>query len=186
MAGRPLNPTAASLLGFLHHRPMSGWDLLTTARAVIGNFWTLTQSQVYRELAQLARDGLVEAGAPGARERRPYTLTEAGRAAFADWLRKPPGTEQIRYPLLLTVSFGRHLPADQLAEFIAAHRADHAARLAAYRAQRSAADQAAGQEGGGADPYAAATLDFGIRYEIAVLEWIDHLPPPLAGTGDRG
>jgi len=32
---RPLNPTAASLLGFLHHGPMTGWDLVAAAQTVI-------------------------------------------------------------------------------------------------------------------------------------------------------
>lgn len=46
---RPLNSTAASLLGFLHEGPMSGWDLVNLAQERIGDFWTITQSQVYRE-----------------------------------------------------------------------------------------------------------------------------------------
>ena len=32
MADRRLNATAASLLGFLHERPMSGYELAATAR----------------------------------------------------------------------------------------------------------------------------------------------------------
>lgn len=172
MAARALNATAGALLGFLHAGPMSGWDLVTTARTVVGDFWTVTQSQVYRELAAMSRDGLVSAGRAGVRERRPYKITAAGRSAFARWLRQPPGTEQIRYPLLLTMTFGPHLPAGMLAEFIAEHRAEHAERLAAYKQQRAAM-------GDDADPYAAATLDFGIRYETAVLQWCDHLPPVL-------
>jgi DNA-binding PadR family transcriptional regulator len=170
---RPLNATAASLLGFLHAGPMTGWDLVATAEALIGDFWSLTRSQVYRELAAMAETGLVAAGEKGSRERRPYRLTDAGRAAFLDWLRREPGPEQIRYPLLLTIAFGRHLPPGQLATFVAAHRVVHAARLAGYRELREAL--------GDDDPYAVATLDFGIRYEQAVLDWFDHLPPEIGG-----
>lgn len=86
MSGRPLNATAASLLGFLHEGSMTGWDMVATAQQRIGSFWTLTQSQVYRELATMARSGLVEAGPPGPRERKPYSITAAGRAAFAEWI----------------------------------------------------------------------------------------------------
>lgn len=32
------------------------------------------------------------------------------------------------------------------------------------------------------DAYATATLDFAIRYEAAVLDWFDHLPPALTGA----
>lgn len=172
MPARAVNSTAAALLGFLHAGPMSGWDLVATARGVIGDFWTVTQSQVYRELAAMSRNGLVAAGPPGARERRPYQITAAGRDAFDGWLRTQPGSEQIRYPLLLTMNFGARLPDGQLAEFVAAHRVEHAERLARYRERRAAM-------GPDADPYAASTLDFGIRYESAVLEWCDHLPPAV-------
>jgi DNA-binding PadR family transcriptional regulator len=161
---RPLNPTAASLLGFLHEGPMSGWDLVATAQQRIGDFWTLTRSQVYRELAAMADAGLVKAGKTGARERTPYKITAAGRKAFTRWLHSEPGLEQIRFPLLLTMAFAQHLPPERLREYLAAHRAAHAERLAGYEAQQ--------QPG---DPFQRATLDFGIRYERAVLEWFDAL-----------
>ena len=169
-----MNATAAALLGFLHERPMSGWDLLATAEALIGDFWTVTRSQVYRELTTMESAGLVVAGPPGPRERRPFEITDAGRAAFAEWLRRAPGSEQIRYPLLLTIAFGRHLPPDQLSSFVAEHRDVHEQRLDRYRSLRA-------DLGDDLGPYALATLDFGMRYETAVLEWFDHLPPEIAG-----
>ena len=169
-----MNATAASLLGFLHERPMSGWDLVNTAHVLIGDFWTVTRSQVYRELAAMEASGLVTAGPAGPRERRPFELTDAGRDAFRDWLQQPPGPEQIRYPLLLTIAFGRHLPPERLAEYVAEHRDIHVQRLAGYRSLKADA-------GDNLDAYATATLDFGIRYEAAVLDWFDSLPPAVAG-----
>jgi len=169
---RPLNSTAAALLGLLHDGPMTGWDLLATAQLVIGDFWALNQSQVYRELSAMAGAGLVEAGDPGPRDRRPYTITDAGRAAFAAWVRRGPGAETVRFPLLLTIAFGRHLPPGRLAEIVAEHRARHRERLDGY------VELAAGL---GPDPYARATLDFGIAYERAVLDWFDGLPPEIRG-----
>ncbi len=169
-----MNATAGSLLGFLHERPMSGWDLFTTAQALIGDFWTVTRSQVYRELAAMEGAGLVVAGPAGPRDRRPYEITDAGRAAFREWLHRPPGSEQIRYPLLLTIAFGRHLSPGRLAGFVSEHRKIHEQRLAGYRMLRADADD-------NLDAYAGATLDFGIRYEAAVLDWFDHLPPEIGG-----
>ncbi|MFE9688756.1 helix-turn-helix transcriptional regulator [Micromonospora sp. NPDC005806] len=175
MPDRPLNATAASLLGFLHDGPMTGWDLVTVAQQRIGAFWSLTQSQVYRELTAMAAAGLVRAGERGRRDRQPYEITEAGRAAFAEWARKPPADETIRFPLLLTVLFGRHLPPDRLAGFLAAHRAAHAARLAGYQAAAAGLPE----EADAVDPYSVATLRFGLAYEQAVLDWFDALPDPL-------
>jgi DNA-binding PadR family transcriptional regulator len=165
-----LNPTAASLLGFLHAGEASGYELLDIAHAFIGDFWTLTRSQVYRELAALAEHDLVEAGTTGARSRRPYRLTEAGRTAFAAWLAEPPDVEQIRYPLLLTLAFGAQLDAERLLGYVAAHRLDHERRLAEYLSTALANDL---------DPYQRATLNFGIHYERAVLAWMDELPDLL-------
>lgn len=170
------NSTAASLLGFLHEGPMTGWDLAATAQRAIGNFWSLTPSQVYRELAAMADAGLIRAGERGPRDRQPYTLTRAGRAAFRRWIDQEPGPENIRFPLLLTIEFGRHLPPDRLAEFVQHHRAAHARKLAEYEQLHQAA-----LESGHHDPYAMATLEFGIAHERAALEWFEQLPAEIRG-----
>lgn len=176
MAGRELNATAASLLGLLHDGPLTGWDLVATAQQKIGNFWTLTQSQVYRELARMTETGLVTVGAPGPRDRKPYTITDAGRAAFAAWLDSDPAPEQVRAPLLLTILFAEYLPPGRLTEILTAQRAARADRLAEYRrfeqelrtAPRAATTAAR-----------LATLRFGIRHEQAALDWFDELPDLL-------
>jgi DNA-binding PadR family transcriptional regulator len=175
MAGRPLNATAASLLGLLHDGPMTGWDLVAAAEERIGAFWSLTQSQVYRELAAMAAAGLVEAGERGRRDRRPYAITDTGREAFAQWSARDPGRETIRIPLLLMVLFGRYVPPERLAGFLDAHRATHAERLATYERRRAALPEDAAET----EPYAVAMLDFGMAYERAVLGWFDDLPRPI-------
>ena len=130
---RPLNATAASLLGFLHLGPMTGWELVRTAEQSIGDFWTLTQSQVYRELAQMAERGLVTAGERGpARTPAIRANRSWAGASFSEWALLAPGEETIRFPLLLALSFGDHIPADRMAAFVRHHRAIHEARLTQY------------------------------------------------------
>jgi DNA-binding PadR family transcriptional regulator len=179
MPSRPLNATSASLLGFLHEGAMTGWDLVAVAQQRIGNFWTLTQSQVYRELAAMARAGLVEIGQPGPRDRKPYLITEAGRTAFREWIDRDPGVEQIRFPLLLTIMFAGHLPPGRLTEMVATQRAVHAQRLADYRRMREEIDEVIDEVIDGADRFRLATLEFGLRYESTVLDWFDQLPEML-------
>jgi DNA-binding PadR family transcriptional regulator len=171
-----LNPTAAAILGFLEAGELSGYDLAKAATEIIGDFWHVTRSQVYRELAQLAGSGLVERGDTAARARQPYRLTESGRAAFIDWIAQPPPQEQVRYPLLLTIAFGSWLGPERLLEMASAHRPDHERRLATYRAYMR--DE-------GLDQYQRATVVFGIAYEEAVLRWLDQLPAVLAGAPVR-
>lgn len=163
-----LNPTAASLLGFLEEGPQTGYALVKVAEELIGDFWSLTRSQVYRELARLCGLGLIEVTGSGPRSARPYQLTPAGHEAFLAWISTPPPAEHIRFPLLLTLSFGRWLDAVKLKGFIADHRRAHALRLASYQ-DHTEVD----------DPYLAAVISFGINYERAVLTWIDSLPAAL-------
>ena len=154
---------------------MTGWDLIAAAQERVGEFWTLTQSQVYRELTAMAARGLVAAGPPGPRDRKPYEVTPAGRAAFAEWLDGGPGEDQVRIPLLLTIAFAGHLPPGRLAEIIDDRRAVHALRLERYLAGREWLRSAHGTEAA-----RLATLEFGIRHEQAVLDWFDVLPGILA------
>lgn len=155
---------------------MSGWDLVTLAQDRIGDFWTITQSQVYRELAAMAADGLVVKGETGARERTPYHITDAGREEFAAWIACDPGAETIRVPLLLTLSFGDHLDRAQLDPFIEAGRSAHRQRLERYLDEDREA----------LPPHRRATLEFGIAYERAVLDWFDRLPGILDSRPSPG
>nr|WP_036494537.1 PadR family transcriptional regulator [Nocardia sp. BMG111209] len=180
-AQRGLNSTAASLLGFLHEGPMSGWDLVNLAQNRIGDFWTITQSQVYRELATMDRSGLVTKGETGARERTPYHITDTGREAFAQWIARDPGAETIRVPLLLTLSFGRFVDPERLRRIVAANRVVHEQRLSGYLTELSQLSGMSVQM----SRFDRATVEFGIRYERAVLDWFDRLPALLAGeSGD--
>lgn len=166
-----LNSTAASLLGFLHSGEQSGWDLVRIAQATIGDFWTLTPSQVYRELARMSQYGLVSKGAAGPRSRIPYTLTGTGSSAFRAWVAQEPDDETIRFPLLLTLTFSEHLPRRTVHEMIARHRARHANTLDRYRHQYDEGSAHTDPD----DPYALAALEFGLAYEKAVIAWCDAL-----------
>lgn len=164
----PVNATGAALLGLLRDGPQSGYALAHAAADALGDFWTVTRSQVYRELAAMAADGLVQAEQAGARDRRPYRLTDAGRAAFATWLHDDPGPDTVRIPLLLRLAFIDALDPARLVGLAATQREAHARQLAHYREVEAAALAA------GAPTGSLVTLRFGIRYETAVLAWFDE------------
>jgi DNA-binding PadR family transcriptional regulator len=167
-----VNATAASLLGLLDLSggELTGGDLVRVAQERIGEFWNLTRSQVYRELAVLEAEGHVRRGAAGPRESQPYRITAAGRRVYRSWLVEELPDETVRVPLLLVVAFGGTLPAKRVEEILDRSEADHQARLATYRKldEELAAD--------GANPFDRATLSFGIHYEEAVLRWFAALP----------
>lgn len=174
MTGPALNATAASLLGFLHDGPRSGYELASTAEGMIGPFWSLTRSQVYRELAALADAGFVEAGPVGRRESRPYALTDEGRTAFAAWAARGPGEATIRLPLLLFVALGRHIGREALLPMLREQRRHQAELLRGYADLRPRAADA------GADVFALATLDFGVANARATVRWLDRLITDLS------
>jgi DNA-binding PadR family transcriptional regulator len=158
-----LNATQGSLLGFLFDGPKTGWDLLHEIEGGLSRFWNVTPSHVYRELRTLQDRRFVSAGRTGVRDRRPFTITAAGKKAFKKWIAQEPGPEQIRNPLLITLWFGRHLDEDTLAKFLDSNRKVHAERLRHY----------SGITVG--DEHTGAVLAFGIAYEKAVIAWIDEL-----------
>lgn len=158
-----LNATQGSLLGFLMDAPKTGWDLVREIEEGLGRFWNVTTSHVYRELRRLEESGLVTAGPPGARDRRPFSVTAAGRHAFQRWIDAPPGPEQIRLPLLVTLWFARHLDPDRLAGHLEAAAKEHGARLSHYRGVEETLDE---------EDDRTVVVRFGIAYEEAVLEWL--------------
>src|SRR4051794_31839857 len=163
-----LNPTAASLLGYLDIGPMTGWDLDEWVRISIGNFWNVTRSQIYRELRTLTEWGYVKAGDSGTRDKVPYAITAAGRKAFKKWIAQAPPPEVIRSRLLLTVFFGHHLETERLREIIEAEQRRHGDGLERYLTMERDLT-------GTTDRFPLATLRFGIRYERAMLEWLEEV-----------
>ncbi len=163
-----LNSTACTLLGFLHDRPMTGWDLAETVQLTIGNFWNMSRSQVYRELKTLEAGGYVVGGDRGARDKRHYTITEDGRVAFKDWISKEPGQEIARFPMLITVWFGDHLDQDDLGFSLGIHYQRHKKKL---EFMQNVMDETDDQS-----TPAARALRFGYFYEKAVVDWFETLP----------
>jgi DNA-binding PadR family transcriptional regulator len=163
-----LNPTAASLLGLLHRGPMTGWDLARQAETMIGDFWNVTSSQIYRELRTLEQAGLVAAGPAGSREKKPFTITDKGKAAFSVWIRREPGPDIIRSPLLLMAFFASHLDETRRQRFLAIQRLRHEQNLDVYRKVYDALE-------GGDEPDFANVVQFAIFHEEAFQRWFEWL-----------
>jgi DNA-binding PadR family transcriptional regulator len=169
-----LNSTAGALLGLLRDGELSGYDLVAAAEEIVGGFWTITRSQVYRELAALADRGLLERGPPGPRDRQPFRLTPAGRAAFRAWVNTSPEPENLRIPLLLRITFADEISPERLQAMLAGHEAAHRERLEHYRfLDRKLAEA-------GCPAEQRVTLAFGISYETAILDWFGGLPASLS------
>jgi len=104
-----------AILGFLTLEPMSGYTLQKRFKGSMASYWSVTQSQIYRELAALEKAGLVSyrtVPSEGKPAQKQYSPTPAGRKALRGWLAEPVEPQAIRHPLLLKLSFlGRQPPA---------------------------------------------------------------------------
>ena len=165
-----INSTAAALLGLLHDGPMTGGELVAAAKERMEPYWSVTRSQVYRELPGLAATGLVRPGKLGPRAAQPYAVTAAGKRAFRAWLAQTPGADHARNPLVLRLGFGAHHQPGAVEGLVADAKVRHQELLAAGRSKVNRLKK----EGG--DPFLLATAEFGVAYERALLRWLDSVP----------
>jgi DNA-binding PadR family transcriptional regulator len=149
---------------------MTGGELVSAAKERFGAFWSVTRSQVYRELPGLASAGYVRPGKLGPRAAQPYAITAAGKRAFRSWLAEPAGSDHARNPLILRLGFGAHHASGQLDQLVEEARVQHQAALANHRTRAAELRKA------NADPYLVATADFGVAYERALLRWLESVP----------
>ncbi|MGI5502673.1 PadR family transcriptional regulator [Lentzea sp. CA-135723] len=161
-----LNATAAALLGLLHDGPKTGGQLVAEAGDRFGAFFSVTRSQVYRELPALADQGLLRLGKQGPRSSQQYLLTAAGKKAFKNWLLSEPGPDHLRSPLILRLVHAGSLTAKQRESLITTARSTYG------QEQESAKSAAKTAE----DPYAKAVAEFGLAHAKAVLKLLDAIP----------
>ncbi|GGK15549.1 PadR family transcriptional regulator [Pilimelia terevasa] len=165
MADSVINPTAAALLGLLHSGPMTGGQLMAEAERRLGPYWSMTRSQVYRELPVLADLGYVRLGKPGPRSSQPYAITASGKRAFSKWLGEQPGRDALRNPTALRVAFAAQHSASQLKQLKEGAQEYHTDAVSRVRDQAKEARK-------GGDEHGAAALEFAVAYHKAALSWL--------------
>ena len=166
------------MLGALTVAPMSGYDLRSFFDESVGFFWNESYGQIYPILKRLSAEGLVapasrrDAGEGVHPRRTVYRITPRGRAALAEWLGEPVEHEVGRIEILLKLFFATEGEPAAARGHVAAFRAYHAARLAAFdavevRIRREHADRAE-------LPYWLLTLSYGQHVSRALLSWCDE------------
>jgi DNA-binding PadR family transcriptional regulator len=131
-------PTAVTpvVLGLLASRPRSGYDIKAIVDRSTRFFWAASYGQIYPELRRLESEGLIEGeDVPnGARERRVYKLTEAGRQELHDWLVSTTFTVELRDESLLRLFFADNLPREQAMRLLEDRMTAHGQILEMLRA----------------------------------------------------
>jgi DNA-binding PadR family transcriptional regulator len=166
----------AAILGFLRLEPTSGYMLRKRFEGSVGSFWSVTQSQIYRELHALEKHGSVvserEPG-EGKPDRLVYALSAKGRAELDEWLAEPVEPVQLRHPLLLKLVFSADVKPAVLDEVLARYeasilvtRGEYTARLAMkeiFALARSKREAALWR----------LSIEHGLAWCEAELAWVD-------------
>ena len=125
-----------TVLGFLSIQPLSGYDLKRYFDASVRHFWSADQAAIYRALAALDAEQLVEherVAQDTRPDRKVYHLTAAGRTELDRWLATPTASPPRREPLLVKLFFAGRLSPDALRAVLTAELAAVEGELAGYR-----------------------------------------------------
>ncbi|MER6126807.1 PadR family transcriptional regulator [Streptomyces sp. NPDC001795] len=156
-----------ALLGLLAEKPASGYDLLKRFETGLAIVWPAQKSQVYGELAKLSENGLIEVTGTGARQRREYGITDAGRAELRRWLTEPDLDLAFRSAALLRVFFLWTLTRDEGTAYLDKFARQNRDRLAALEAIRDNAEWIG-------DPVQVCgwlILEYGLRGSETAEQW---------------
>jgi DNA-binding PadR family transcriptional regulator len=102
------------ILGLLSLEPQSGYEIKQVVDRSTRYFWAASYGQIYPELRRLESAGLIEGEdtPTGARPRRLYRLTDAGRTELESWLMGRDVTVELRDESLLRLFFADALPQE--------------------------------------------------------------------------
>ncbi|HEX7034712.1 MAG TPA: PadR family transcriptional regulator [Pseudomonadales bacterium] len=183
----------AAILGFLHLEPTTGYTLRQRFEGSVASFWSVTQSQIYRELHALEREGLVvvrsEPG-DGRPNRKVYRLSKAGQAALQAWLREPLEPLQLRHPLLLKLVFAADVEPERLDALLAEYRQSLAASRDEYLARLASREIFSLARSAREATLWRLAIEHGIAWCENETAWIDRarrelLPPRRAKRSRR-
>jgi len=124
-----------AILGFLNYAPKTGYELKTIFDTSVQHFWPADQSQIYRTLTQLEKDGWVEKEIV-VQEDRPnrkvFSITGAGRDELHHWLVNPITQQDHRNAELIQVFFAGQLQDDEILKIFESAREKFEGILDAY------------------------------------------------------
>jgi len=158
-----------ALVHLLSGEPLSGYDLAGRFRLSMANVWPAQHSQIYPELARLLADGWITQTGEGPRGRKVYKATPEGVDALRSWLRETQPDYSVRFEALLRVFCLWAVPTEEALALLARDRAEYARHLEQLQASLATIDWGASQ----ARRAGRLTIDFGIRFSRALIEWID-------------
>jgi PadR family transcriptional regulator, regulatory protein AphA len=147
----------------------TGYDIKQFVDKSTRHFWAASYGQIYPELRRLEEQGLItgQSEPTGGRARTVYQLTDAGKAAFSDWLEpEPDPIFEVRDESMLKLFFSDMGTPEQRIRNIRAMREAHERTLAQLCAMETRADHHMAEG-------PRLTLEFGIGRHRGIVEWCE-------------
>jgi PadR family transcriptional regulator AphA len=132
---RTLTTTSYGVLAVLALRDHSTYELAKQMQFSLHYVWPRAESNVYAEPKKLVSAGLAVSRDEwtGERRRAVYAITDAGRAALADWLASPSGRQRYESEAVLKVLFAENGTLQNLLRSLEAVREDANAAMAHWQ-----------------------------------------------------
>jgi DNA-binding PadR family transcriptional regulator len=157
-----------ALLGLLMTGPKHGYQLHQEFSHSLGRVWQIGLSQLYAQLIQLEKAGLVAAQTqpqPNRPPRKVYQLTPEGREVFVDWVHQPtPYLRHIRVEFLARLYFFHRLTLPGFDTLVAEQKKVCQAQVERFQELAGETD----------DGFRRLVLEFRHGQLQAVIQWLDR------------
>ncbi|WP_409346267.1 PadR family transcriptional regulator [Paenibacillus sp. MBLB4367] len=177
-----------ALLGLISKKPSTGYELHRLFKEQVVYFWHAHHTQIYRELAKLEAEKLVESEhvqQDAHPDKIIYTLTGRGTQALIHWmLEKPPQSASIKDDFLLRTAAFPVIPYEEAVGLLerTRERERHALELTMqWRDKRFGGKELPDGENIGE----FLTSEFGVRYARSYMEWCEWAIAVLRRLAER-
>ncbi|MDL4773545.1 MULTISPECIES: PadR family transcriptional regulator [Thermomonosporaceae] len=159
-----------ALLGMLAYEPSSGYDLKKAFTRELGEYaWHAPHTRIYPELNALADEHLIEVVDEGARGRRVYATTDAGREELRRWLFLPTEHGKARNTDTLKLFLLTSLDSEDMRALLRQHADESAREVEKLTAVVVELD--AGLKPGERPQLGRMAAEFGLRLHQARRDW---------------
>lgn len=163
------------ILGFLHDKDMTGYDIRQRFGMSFSFFSGLSFGSIYPALAKLEKNGLiitrVEAGKKGP-NKKICRITEKGKQAFLEAMAAPLPDNRYKNPYVSRLYFFAHLPAEKRLELTEKYLGEISGNLKLLLEFRPVIRQRA-------DPFQWLCFESGVRFMEDLIKNITEVKEGL-------
>lgn len=161
-----MNDTRAVILGLMLHGAKSGGDVIAQAEKW-SPYFSITRSQVYREMPDMATESLIKVTQVLPRGRTEYAINPSGKTAFRKWwIATPTALDPVRNTMALKLALaGPICREDEVRSMLDEYRKMHVSEATRLTQLANEAHEA------GMD-YDTSALEWSIKYHKMNISWI--------------